>query len=110
MFVAANVSIALFPLDLLPGVFRYGYAFPFYNISSAVRTILFNTKNDGKCTLLFLPLCILMDLILVGMNFGILFAWIALSCTTLPLFQWIVRRRDVNEWRREQAPHGKEQI
>jgi uncharacterized protein involved in outer membrane biogenesis len=27
------------------------------------------------------------------MNFGVLIAWVALSCITLPLFQWFMRRR-----------------
>lgn len=34
------------------------------------------------------------------MNFGILIAWIALSCMTIPLFQWYVRRKQVREWER----------
>ena len=33
--------------------------------------------------------------IIVGLNFGVLIAWIGISCFTLPTFQWIVRRRDV---------------
>ena len=33
--------------------------------------------------------------LIVGLNFGILIVWVAISCVTLPLFQWIVRRRDV---------------
>ena len=33
-------------------------------------------------------------LFLVGMHFGILLVWIAISCITLPLIQWFVRRRD----------------
>jgi hypothetical protein len=29
------------------------------------------------------------------MNFGILLAWVAISCVTLPLFQWWMRRKIV---------------
>jgi len=43
-----NVSIAAYPLQLLPGVFRYGYAMPFYNLSKTVLTLCFNTKNQSK--------------------------------------------------------------
>ncbi|KAJ7804958.1 hypothetical protein B0H14DRAFT_3773198 [Mycena olivaceomarginata] len=75
IFIITNVSVSVFPLAVLPHIYRYGYAFPFYNISRAVRSIVFRTKND------------------VGMNFGILIAWVALSCITLPLFQWFMRRR-----------------
>lgn len=31
----------------------------------------------------------------VGVNFAILIAWTAISCITLPLVQWYVRRQDV---------------
>ncbi|KAJ7841771.1 hypothetical protein B0H13DRAFT_2255792 [Mycena leptocephala] len=75
LWIISNVSVLIFPLEVLPHVYRYGYAFPFYNVSRAVRSIVFRTKND------------------VGMNFGVLIAWVALSCITLPLFQWFMRRR-----------------
>ncbi len=48
MDLPGNVSVCFLPIDVLPTVFRYGYAFPFYNVSSAVRTILFDTKNKRK--------------------------------------------------------------
>lgn len=44
---AANVSVVYYPVEILPTIFRYGYAMPFYNVSRAVRTILFRTRNDG---------------------------------------------------------------
>ncbi len=37
------------PIDVLPHIYRYGYAMPFYNVSGAVRTILFGTKNEREC-------------------------------------------------------------
>ncbi|KAJ7184955.1 hypothetical protein C8R46DRAFT_468661 [Mycena filopes] len=77
LWIISNVAICIFPIEVLPPVYRYGYAWPFYNISRSVRTIVFGTKND------------------LGMNFGILLAWVAISCITLPLFQWLVRRRTV---------------
>ncbi|KAF9261687.1 hypothetical protein L218DRAFT_869481 [Marasmius fiardii PR-910] len=77
IWIITNVSVALFPIDVLPGIYHYGYATPFYNISRAARTILFGTRN------------------MLGLNFGILIAWVAISCMTLPLFQWFMRRRTV---------------
>ncbi|KAJ7696901.1 hypothetical protein B0H14DRAFT_3120131 [Mycena olivaceomarginata] len=68
IFIITNVLRLCVPACSPPHIYRYGYAFPFYNISRAVRSIVFRTKND------------------VGMNFGILIAWVALSCITLPLF------------------------
>ncbi|GLB45512.1 putative protein of unknown function (DUF3533) [Lyophyllum shimeji] len=77
IWIIANVSVCIFPIEVLPIVFRYGYAMPFYNVSHAVRCIVFGTKNT------------------VGLNFGVLIAWTAVSCFTLPLIQWFVRRRDI---------------
>ncbi|KAJ7268140.1 hypothetical protein B0H12DRAFT_1178979 [Mycena haematopus] len=81
LWIISNVAVAEYPLQVLPHIYRYGFAFPFYNISRAVRAIVFRTKND------------------VGMNFGIILAWVVLSCVTLPLFQWWTRRRLVQSTR-----------
>ncbi|KAF9044944.1 hypothetical protein BJ165DRAFT_1347224 [Panaeolus papilionaceus] len=75
-WIIANISVSTFPIEVLPIIFRYGYAAPFYNVSRAMRTVIFGTKNR------------------VGFSFGILIVWIAISCITLPLFQWLVRRKE----------------
>ncbi|EIM83021.1 uncharacterized protein STEHIDRAFT_124335 [Stereum hirsutum FP-91666 SS1] len=79
LWIISNVSVAFFPLQLLPGVFRYGYAFPFWNVSRAVRAIVFGTRNQ------------------LGLNFGILIAWAALSCCTIAVFQHFVHRKTIGE-------------
>ena len=43
----ANVSVCTFPIEVLPHFYRYGYAMPFYNVSRAMRSIVFGTKNRG---------------------------------------------------------------
>lgn len=50
-----------------------------FNLAEAIRTIIFNTKNK------------------LGLNAGVLLAWVALSMVTVPLFTWIVRRKDEQE-------------
>ncbi|KAG1737631.1 hypothetical protein EDB19DRAFT_1928366 [Suillus lakei] len=70
LWIISNVSVAFYPIEVLPAVFRYGFAMPFYNVASTVRTIIFDTKNQ------------------IGLNFGIQFSWILISCITLPIFQW----------------------
>ncbi|KAK0436562.1 hypothetical protein EV421DRAFT_1112123 [Armillaria borealis] len=80
-WIIVNVSVCFMPIDVLPHIYRYGYAFPFYNLSCAVRTIVFGTKNQ------------------LGMQFGILIAWTAVSMITIPLFQWLMRRKVVAQWR-----------
>ncbi|CAA7263443.1 unnamed protein product [Cyclocybe aegerita] len=74
-WIITNVSVCVFPIEVMPNIFRYGHAAPFYNVSRAMRTIIFSTKN------------------VVGQTFGILAVWIVISCITLPLIQIVVRRR-----------------
>ncbi|KAJ2917989.1 hypothetical protein MD484_g2447, partial [Candolleomyces efflorescens] len=76
LWIIANLSVAIFPLEVMPSIFRYGHAAPFYNLSRALRTVVFGTKNH------------------VGESVGILLAWVAISCITLPLIQWFVRRKE----------------
>lgn len=73
-WIITNVAVCFMPIEVLPHIYRYGYAFPFYNVSGAVRTILFGTKNQ------------------LGLHFGVLIAWMTISLFTLPLFQWNARR------------------
>lgn len=77
-WIIVNVSTAFMPLEVLPKVYHYGYGFPFYNVSAAVRSIIFGTRNQ------------------LGLNFAVLISWGLLSCCTLVLFQWF-RRREVGQ-------------
>ena len=52
-FVSANISVCIYPIDMLPRIFRYGYAAPFFNVSQSVRTIVFGTKNRCKVFFFF---------------------------------------------------------
>ncbi|KDR66504.1 hypothetical protein GALMADRAFT_1156271 [Galerina marginata CBS 339.88] len=76
LWIVVNISVVLFPLEVLPKVFHYGYAAPFYNVAEAVRTIVFGTKNS------------------LGLNFGVLIAWVLISCLSLIGIQWFVRWQD----------------
>ncbi|KAF8585956.1 hypothetical protein K439DRAFT_1409463 [Ramaria rubella] len=80
LWIIVNVSVCFYPIELQPPIYRYGFASPFYNVSRAVRTIIFGTRNQ------------------IGLNFGVQFAWIAVSLITLPTFQWFKRRGDVRQW------------
>lgn len=92
-WIIVNVSTTFMPLEVLPRIYHYGYGFPFYNVSGAVRTILFGTKNE------------------LGLHFGVLIGWTALSVCTLILFQWFARR-DPNkkESKEEEAAEVEEGI
>lgn len=90
-----DVSVCIFPMDVLPRIYRYGYAAPFYNISRSVRSVVFGTKNTCGS---WIHVGSYLDLIcwwfLVVLNFGVLFVWITISLITLPSIQWYVRRGD----------------
>jgi hypothetical protein len=68
-WIISNVSVAIYPLQALPHVYRYGYAFPFYNISRAVRTIVFRTKNEGAFLSASLPPCVSLLIIQIVIRF-----------------------------------------
>ncbi|KAF9444277.1 hypothetical protein P691DRAFT_677928 [Macrolepiota fuliginosa MF-IS2] len=91
IWIMVNVSPIVFPIEVLPVFYRYGYAIPLYNVSRALRIIVFSTKNR------------------LGFHFGVLLIWAAISCITLPLFQYLARRRDITATKREQA-RGRECI
>ncbi|KAK0222406.1 hypothetical protein IW262DRAFT_1474117 [Armillaria fumosa] len=90
LWIISNVSVCFMPIAVLPNIYRYGYAMPFYNVSGAVRTILFGTKNE------------------LGLHFGILIAWTVISMITLPAFQWFMRRRSVQDLTRLREEGEKE--
>ena len=69
--------VASLPHELQVGIFRYGVAMPFYNVSRVVRTIIFDTKNE------------------IGKNIGILLAWTAVSMITVSLATLITRRKEL---------------
>ncbi|KIM40132.1 hypothetical protein M413DRAFT_171492 [Hebeloma cylindrosporum] len=81
LWIIGNVSVCLWPIDALPVLYNYGHAAPFYQISRGVRAIVFGTKNE------------------LGMNFGILSAWILVSCISLPLIQAYRRKGEVAAWK-----------
>jgi hypothetical protein len=75
--ILVNISVTVLPTELEVWFYKYGLGFPVYNMSQAVRTIIFNTKNH------------------LGRNFGVLLAWVALSLITLPVLQYLMRRREI---------------
>lgn len=77
ILIIYNISPTLLPQELLSPFFAYGVGFPVWNLSQAVRTILFNTASH------------------LGRNAGVMLGWVALSCGTTVLFTWWMHRREV---------------
>ncbi|KAE8423609.1 hypothetical protein BDV36DRAFT_242938 [Aspergillus pseudocaelatus] len=72
-WVISNVATGFYALDLAPGFFRWGYAWPLHRIVEALRTILFGTHSR------------------IGLDFGVLFAWIGVSILFFPFASFIMR-------------------
>jgi hypothetical protein len=70
---------------------------PFYNVSQGVRVIAFGTENKCTCFSSVGMQNYLTAYSQVGLYFGILIAWTAVSVITLPLsiilVRWIRARR-----------------
>ncbi|KAL4875435.1 hypothetical protein BJY04DRAFT_202016 [Aspergillus karnatakaensis] len=79
-WVICNVSTGFYALDLAPGFFKWGYAWPLHRIVEALRTILFGTHSR------------------IGLDFGILFAWVAVSLAFFPVATFVMRWRMKRGW------------
>ncbi|KAL9105289.1 MAG: hypothetical protein Q9227_009504 [Pyrenula ochraceoflavens] len=65
-WVITNVCTSFYNITLSPRFFYWGYAWPLHHIVQGSRTILFDTKSH------------------IGENFGVLFAWTAVSTALFP--------------------------
>ncbi|PWY75492.1 MNNG and nitrosoguanidine resistance protein [Aspergillus heteromorphus CBS 117.55] len=79
-WVITNVATGFYALDLAPGFFAWGYAWPLHRIVEALRTILFDKHSR------------------IGLDFGILFAWIAFSIALFPLAAAFMRWKMKHGW------------
>ncbi|KAI0843394.1 MNNG and nitrosoguanidine resistance protein [Hypoxylon sp. FL0890] len=87
-WVITNVSTSFYSLDLAPGFFKWGYAWPLHHIVQASRQILFDLHSE------------------IGLNFGALFAWVAVDVCLFPLCCYFMRWRQ--ERQRRHAERGAE--
>ncbi|KAI2778800.1 MNNG and nitrosoguanidine resistance protein [Daldinia loculata] len=77
-WVITNVSTAFYAIELAPGFFRWGYAWPLHHVVQASRSILFDLHSE------------------IGLNFGVLFAWVAVNITLFPICCYIGRWKQEN--------------
>ncbi|KAK9484658.1 hypothetical protein V1527DRAFT_185770 [Lipomyces starkeyi] len=84
--VISNGSPAFYSIELEPAFFKYGYAFPIHNVANAFKTVLFNTKSN------------------IGLNVGVLLAWIAVNTAFAPVSIWIFER--ANKWKESKKIKG----
>jgi hypothetical protein len=85
-----QVSCVSLPHELQISFYHYGIGTPFNRLSNIFRTLALDTKND------------------LGLSFGVLLTWAALSgFITLPLITWFYRRRDLKALHKAQQATGK---
>ncbi|KAI0357269.1 hypothetical protein OH77DRAFT_1399501 [Trametes cingulata] len=74
LLILYNVSPVVLPDELQPPIYVYGSGFPI--CSEALRTIMFDTTSH------------------LGRNIAVIVAWIIMSCCTMTVFTWYMRRRE----------------
>lgn len=72
-WVISNVATGFYALELAPGFYRWGYAWPMHNIVELTRSMFFDLHPR------------------VGLNFGILFAWCGVGTILFPLCCYYMR-------------------
>lgn len=80
-WVISNVSTSFFALQTEAGFFKWGYGFPFYHTIQASTTIIFDLKSH------------------LGLNFGVLLAWVGLSLIIMPFAIWFQLHKSVKVMR-----------
>ena len=84
-WVITNVSTSFYSLDLTPRFYYWGYAWPLHNIVEASRSTLFDLHSR------------------IGLNFGVLFAWVAINTALFPLCCYLMRWKTMREKRKQQG-------
>ncbi|GAM42059.1 hypothetical protein TCE0_043f15690 [Talaromyces pinophilus] len=72
-WVITNVATSFYSIVLESDFYRWGYAWPLNRIVHGSRTIIFDTKSA------------------IGEDFGILFAWCAVSILFFPFASWVMQ-------------------
>lgn len=78
-WVISNVSTGFYPVELLSNFYLWGLAWPLRHNLIGAKAIVFGTKN------------------LLGLNFGVLVAWIAVSLLLQPFTIWVQLKRHKRE-------------
>ncbi|KZF19352.1 hypothetical protein L228DRAFT_271168 [Xylona heveae TC161] len=82
-WVISNVSTAFYNISIAPRFYYWGFAWPLHNIVEASRQIIFDLHSR------------------IGLNFGVLFTWVALNTAFFPLcciFMGWKHRKGIHEY------------
>ena len=82
-WVITNVATSFYSLDLSPRFYYWGYAWPLHNIVEASRSTLFDLHSR------------------IGLNFGVLFVWVAVNSALFPFCCYVMKRKTMREKKKE---------
>ncbi|ORY84489.1 hypothetical protein BCR37DRAFT_271048 [Protomyces lactucae-debilis] len=76
-WVVSNVTAGFYPIEFLSNFYRWGLAWPFRHLLTGSKAVIFGTKNT------------------LGLNFGVIIAWIAVGLLVQPLaiFLWMRKNK-----------------
>ncbi|KAM5536448.1 hypothetical protein V8D89_009884 [Ganoderma adspersum] len=89
ILILYNISPVVLPNELQNPLYTYGTGFPIWNLSQALRTIMFNTESH------------------LGRNAAVIIAWIIMSGATMTVFTWLVRHLEKRSRLRAQRTRSK---
>ncbi|KAF2658744.1 hypothetical protein K491DRAFT_652304 [Lophiostoma macrostomum CBS 122681] len=76
-WVITNVATGFYDIEIAPGFYRWGYAWPLHSVVEGSRQILFDLHSR------------------IGLDFGILIAWGAVNTAFFPFCCWLQRRKNL---------------
>ena len=82
-WVISNVCTSFYSLDIEPGFYQWGYAWPLHSIVEGSRSLLFDLHSN------------------LGLDFGILICWSAVNTVLFPFACYFMRwksKHDVHEY------------
>ena len=77
-WVITNVSTSFYDIDIEPGFYQWGYAWPLHYVVQGTRQILFGLRQT------------------LGVDFGVLIAWSAVNTLVFPFACYFMRWKSKN--------------
>jgi hypothetical protein len=95
-WVITNVATGFYPVEALSNFYLWGLAWPLRHVLIGAKSLLFGTKN------------------LLGLNFGVLLAWVGVSLALQPFTIWVQLRRKKSQTEAQkrdllERAHGEDQ-
>lgn len=92
-WVITNVATAFYDIEIAPGFYRWGYAWPLHSGKCAVLVKIWAPADSTSCTVVEGSRQVLFGLhSRIGLDFGILLAWGVVNTAFFPFCCWFQRK------------------